>query len=109
MGSITEGNALLVEAQKRDEAELLAVPDNLHRLYSLAGNYAALSKQDKAIAILGKAVQAGWIDYRAPALDPRFDSVRDEQAFQKILTDLRVKVEEMRRHLPSRQLAQNLN
>ena len=108
-GSAAEGKALLEKAQKRDEAELLVAPDNFHRIYSLSANYAALSKLDKAVAALGKAVQAGWIDYRAIELDPRFDSIRGQQAFNNILTDLKAKVEEMRRHLPSRQLASTLD
>jgi serine/threonine protein kinase/tetratricopeptide (TPR) repeat protein len=107
-GDDTEGKQLLEEARSLDEKDLASTRENPETLYSFAADSAALGDRDAALAVLDKAVAAGWIDYRSMQLDPRFDSLRSKQAFQKILTDLRVKVEEMRRHLPSRKLASTL-
>src|SRR5262249_14419357 len=103
-----EGKVLLEEARALDEKELLLAPDNPMWLYSLAATNAALSSREAAIASLDQAIAAGWIDYRSMELDPRFDSIRDTQAFKDTLTRLSNKVEEMRRHVPGRKLATNL-
>jgi serine/threonine protein kinase/tetratricopeptide (TPR) repeat protein len=108
-GAEVEGNALLKEAQVLDEKELLSTAGNLRRLYSQAANYAALGNRESAMWALEKAINAGWIDHRSLELDPRFDSIRETQPFKDILTGLTKKVEEMRRHLPGRQLASNPN
>jgi hypothetical protein len=74
-------------------------------LYSLAADNAALGNLAAAVAALSDAIAAGWIDYRAIELDPRFDPIRETEAFKEILMPLAKKVEDMRRHLPSRKLA----
>jgi serine/threonine protein kinase/tetratricopeptide (TPR) repeat protein len=108
-GAEAEGKALLLEAQALDKRELLATPHNLRQLYSAAADYAALGDGEKATSALTKAIAAGWIDYRAMQFDPRFDSIRGTQPFKDTLTRLTNKVEAMRRHLPGRQLASDLN
>ena len=92
-----EGKALLEEAHWLDEKELLSAPDNLRHLYGLAANYAAQGKGEAAIICLDKAIAAGWIDYRSMMLDPRFDSIRNDQSFENALNRLVSKVQEMRR------------
>ncbi len=92
-----EGKALLEEARWLDEKELLSAPDNLRHLYSLAANYAAQGNREAATVCLDKAIAAGWIDYRSMMLDPRFDSIRNDELFQNALGRLISKVQEMRR------------
>jgi hypothetical protein len=76
-------------------------------MYSLAADYAALDDRDTAIDTLDKAIAAGWIDYQSPKLDPRFDSVRDTDAFKQILSRLNTKLDEMKRQQLGRKLAYN--
>ena len=97
-----EGNVLLEEAHWLDEKELLSAPGNLRHLYSLAANYAAQGKGEAATVCLDKAIAAGWIDYRSMVLDPRFDSIRNDETFQNALNRLISKVQEMRRPRPGR-------
>ena len=104
-----EGNVLLEEAHWLDETELLSAPGNLRHLYSLAANYAAQGKGEAAIVCLDKAIAAGWIDYRSMTLDPRFDSIRNDETFQDALNRLTSKVQEMRRPRPGRELATHPN
>src|SRR5256714_1650445 len=94
---VQEGSVLLEEAHWLDEKELLSAPGNLRHLYSLAANYAAQGKGEAATVCLDKAIAAGWIDYRSMMLDPRFDSIRDDEIFQNALGRLISKVQEMRR------------
>jgi tetratricopeptide (TPR) repeat protein len=94
-----EGRALLEDARALDKKELSSAPENSARLYSLAADEAALDQVDVAIVSLDKAITAGWIDYRSMELDPRFDSIRDTQAFRDILSRLIRRVEEMKRPL----------
>ena len=88
---------LLEEAHWLDEKELLSAPGNLRHLYSLAANYAAQGKGEAATVCLDKAIAAGWIDYRSMMLDPRFESIRDDEIFQNALGRLISKVQEMGR------------
>jgi serine/threonine protein kinase/tetratricopeptide (TPR) repeat protein len=104
-----EGRLLLEEARSLDERELAAAPDNPQLLYSLAANQAALGDEGAALRSLRNAISAGWIDYQATRRDPRFDSMRHTNAFNDILARLTNRVEEMRRQLPSRLLAFNIN
>jgi tetratricopeptide (TPR) repeat protein len=104
----SSGSALLEEARTLDDQELRSAPDNLRRLYSLAANYAALGQKEQALLCLERAIAAGWIDYRALMLDPRFDSLRPLDTFKNSLNYLTNKVDKMRRQLPSRELAFNL-
>lgn len=97
-----DGKALLEEAHWLDEKELLSAPDNLRHLYSLAANYAAQGKGEAATVCLDKAIAAGWIDYRSTMLDPRFDSIRNDETFKNALSRLINKVQEMRRPRPGR-------
>jgi serine/threonine protein kinase/tetratricopeptide (TPR) repeat protein len=91
-----EGKALLEEARWLDEKQLLSAPNNLRHLYSLAANYAGQGNGEAATVCLDKAIAAGWIDYRSMMLDPRFDSIRNDEIFQNALGRLISKVQEMR-------------
>ena len=98
-GSKTAGRALLEEARAMDENDLSRAPGNPRALYSLAASWAALGNPEQANRNLEKAIAAGWIDYRSMELDPRFDSIRDSGAFQEILSQLKRKIETMRRRV----------
>ena len=97
-----EGKVLLEEAHWLDEKGLLSAPGNLRHLYSLAANYAAQGRGEAATVCLDKAIAAGWIDYRSMMLDPRFDSIRNDEIFENALNRLISKVQEMRRPRPGR-------
>jgi tetratricopeptide (TPR) repeat protein len=101
----TEGRQLLIEARQSDEDDLKNAPENPEILYSLAANCGALGEYDKAVATLAKAISVGWLDDRAIEFDPRFDSIRETDAFKSTLVQLTTKVGDMRRQLPSRELA----
>jgi len=99
------GKALLNEALNIDEKELKSVPENSALLYSLAADQAALGDSRGAILNLRKAIETGWIDHRAIELDPRFDSIRNDQGFADTLTRLTQSLRELERLMPSRKLA----
>jgi serine/threonine protein kinase/tetratricopeptide (TPR) repeat protein len=102
-----DGTALLAEARKLDEKDVSTAPESAERLYSLAATCAAMADNSAAIMYLMKAVSAGWIDYRSMQFDPRFDSMRDTEAFKDVLTNLANKTQDMRRKQPGRTLAIN--
>jgi len=105
----TERQTILNEARALDEKDVSLAPESPERLYSLAATCAALDDREAALTGLNKAITAGWIDYRSMEFDPRFDSLRDTQAFNDILTRLTNKVQKMRRQQPGRKLASNIN
>lgn len=104
-----EGQTLLEESLTLDEKELASAPEHPALLYSLAAGQAALGNKDAAIAALTKSIGAGWIDNHSMMIDPRFDSIRQEESFNQILSHLTNKLDAMRRHLPGRKLASNLS
>jgi serine/threonine protein kinase/tetratricopeptide (TPR) repeat protein len=87
---------ILEEARAIDENEVSMAPESPERLYSVAATCAALDDTEVAIAWLNKTVAAGWIDHRSIELDPRFDSLRDLQAFKDILSSVINKTQKMR-------------
>jgi len=99
--------AFLEEARALDKKDLEIAPQNSALLYSLAGDEAAIGNSDAAMVSLRQAVETGWIDYRSMELDPRFDSIRNNQGFKEILTRLTNRVHELERQMPSRRLALN--
>ena len=96
LGSAKEGRALLEEARGLDQRELELAPENSALLYSLAASNMALGETEKAFEALNRAVEAGWVDYRSMNLDPRFDAVRDTDAFRDVIASLTIKVQTMR-------------
>jgi tetratricopeptide (TPR) repeat protein len=94
----SQGKALLEEARSLDKQELTKAGENAWLWYDLAANNAASGDIDAAIESLGKATELGWIDYRSTMLDPRFDSLSGNQAFEDLLTALRNKMETMRKN-----------
>jgi len=73
----------------------------------LAANNMALGEKEKAFEALKQAVEAGWIDYRSMNLDPRFDVVRNTEAFRDVIARLTNKVQTMRENVLRRQRLAN--
>lgn len=102
IGGDDAGAASLADALAMDEKDLREAPDNPRRLYSLAATKAACGERQAALTALGKAVECGWIDYRAMRLDPRFEEVRDTEAFKHLCDVLTERLQSMKQMLATR-------
>ena len=92
-----DGARLLLEAcLKRETAALNRAPEHPEVAYRLAAVEASLNMPEAALDHLRRAAASGWTDDRSLRLDPRFDSLRGNLAFQAIIDDLSAKVAEMR-------------
>jgi serine/threonine protein kinase/tetratricopeptide (TPR) repeat protein len=87
----------LAESEKPSSAEIL---------YRLAADEAILQNQSAATKYLNESIANGWLDYRSPKLDPRFDSLHDNFEFKKTLDDLATRVADLKRQQPAVKLAQ---
>jgi tetratricopeptide (TPR) repeat protein len=77
----------LAEARINSEKTHLATtPDDAESLYRLAAAQAVLGRTKEALRDLRLATSTGWLDYRSPQLDPRFDSVSETPAFREIIS-----------------------
>jgi hypothetical protein len=52
--------------------------------------------KEAALSHLEKAIELGWIDYRAAQLDPRFDGLRGSVEFQQAVTRVSTTVRGLR-------------
>ncbi len=91
-----EGRALLEEARKQENAILTTSPARADALYRLASIEASLNEREQAIGSLDRAFAAGWIDYRTLRLDPRFDALHSEPAFETLLATMATRVTALR-------------
>ena len=96
LGDNKGAKALLEVCLKKEAAALDRAPENPEAAYRLAAVEASLDMPEAALGHLGRATTSGWIDYRSLNLDPRFDSLRGNPAFQTIVNDLSAKVADMR-------------
>ena len=64
----------------------------------LAISYKLQGNNVEAYKWLRESIKAGWTDYRLVAMDPLFDSFRDEQEFKDIFEGVRNRMLEMKRH-----------
>ena len=87
-GDLQAANQLLNECFTIDQAELVKAPRNPEVLYRLAADEAIRGNAISALTDLQASIAAGWIDYRSPRLDPRFDRIAGTPEFQKILSEL---------------------
>ena len=62
-----------------------------------------------AIKYLKESIATGWLDYRSPKLDPRFDFIATNAQFKKLLDDLATRVADLRRQRPAEKVANNNN
>jgi hypothetical protein len=61
--------------------------------------YAIRGEKDEVYLWLQKAIDGGyrWYDWRVE--DPAFENLRDEPRFQKMMAEIKYKVDEMRRRV----------
>lgn len=104
LGNNKEARALLEVCLKKEAAALDRAPDNPEAAYRLAAVEASLDLPEAALGHLGRATASGWIDYRSLNLDPRFDSLRGNPAFQTIVNNLSAKVADMKAKKQNQQL-----
>jgi serine/threonine protein kinase/tetratricopeptide (TPR) repeat protein len=100
-GDLRSARTLLEECRKTDNAQLAKAPRSPEVLYRLAADEAIGGNTPIALAYLQASINAGWIDYRSPQLDPRFDNVSNTSEFRKILSELSAHVTELSRQAPS--------
>jgi tetratricopeptide (TPR) repeat protein len=96
LGDMDGARPLLEACLKRETAALNRAPEHPEVAYRLAAVEASLGLPEAALGHLQRATASGWIDYRSLNLDPRFDSLRGNPAFQTIIDDLSAKVADMR-------------
>ena len=98
-GDLRSADELLKECLKIDQAELVKAPRNPEALYRLAADEAIRGDAVSALTYLQASIAAGWIDYRSPRLDPRFDHIGTTPEFQKILSELAAHVATLNRQV----------
>ncbi len=79
---------LLTNARATETTLLEAGDEDPHTSYRLAAIEASLGDKTSAVDHLQRALDAGLIDYRSLEMDPRFDLIRGEQAYQEIIEKL---------------------
>jgi len=89
-----------------EKAHLATTPDDAESLYRLAAGEAVIGRTEEALRDLQLAATAGWLDYRSPQLDPRFDSVSETPAFREILSGITARQTQLRQELTSIQSAE---
>jgi serine/threonine protein kinase/tetratricopeptide (TPR) repeat protein len=105
-GNAGRAIALAKERINSEKAHLATTPDNAESLYRLAAAEAVLDRTEEALHDLRLAAGAGWLDYRSPQLDPRFDSVSKTPAFREILAQVTARQAQLRQNYLSLQPAE---
>ena len=68
--------------------------------YDLTAAHAFLMKKDKSIYWLNRIFKDGsWFDYYYMNVDPLFDSIREDERFQKIMQREKLNLEEKRKRV----------
>lgn len=98
------GVKILEQELAAERGKLRSVPTHPETLYRLAAIESCLGMVKASLEHLKVAVDNGWIDYRSTQLDPRFDNVAADPAFQKIIERLQHKVATLQREEPPSQL-----
>jgi serine/threonine protein kinase/tetratricopeptide (TPR) repeat protein len=104
-GDDRSGKATLQRALEEETKGLQSAPQHPEILYRLAAIEASLGAIDSAITYLTQAAQAGWIDYRSLAIDPRFDSLREHSRYKEVFDSMVTRVTSLRRSTPADQVA----
>lgn len=96
IGSPGAGMDLLQQCLAREAAAFSRQPANSEAAYRLAAVEASLNLTQAALGHLQQAVALGWLDYRSPQRDPRFDALRFDPAFETLIDGLSAKVAELK-------------
>ena len=105
-GARDAAEAVLTSCLESATAAFQRAPNNPNVLYRLAAIEASLAQKDSALTHLRHAYECGWIDYRSLRLDPRFDGVREGEAFEQICKEMAARVASMRAATISRKMTQ---
>jgi tetratricopeptide (TPR) repeat protein/TolB-like protein/tRNA A-37 threonylcarbamoyl transferase component Bud32 len=81
----------------REKEALRKAPQNPEILYRMAAVESSLGETDSALTHLRAAGDNGWLDYRSLALDPRFDSLRQDIRYSNISEAMATRVASLRR------------
>lgn len=90
------GLTSLREARER-ELHAASGAHSAEDFYRLAAISASLGEVSTGLDYFDQAIAAGWSDARSPRLDPRFDRLRDDVRFQKMLARLSARIDLMRK------------
>jgi tetratricopeptide (TPR) repeat protein len=101
LGRSAAAKETLMRCLQTERSMVERQPNNPEALYRLAAVESSLDLTDSSIQHLRSAVQRGWIDYRSLQMDPRFDSLRGDSQFDRIISDLSMKVAEKRNRAES--------
>jgi serine/threonine protein kinase/tetratricopeptide (TPR) repeat protein len=99
LDSEKSGEDLLRHCLTREIEVVQRQPESSEASYRLAAVESCLGLLKDSLYDLRKAVELGWIDYRSLALDPRFDRIRQNPDFQRLVLDLTSKVIDMKSKL----------
>ncbi len=91
-GDRLEGERYLVDAATLH----LEDSEGPQAIYDLAAIRSIQGRTEEALGLLQQAISSGWMDYRATHLDPRFEALRGQTAFQQMLEALKGHVEQMK-------------
>jgi len=100
LGADDEAIQLLQASFAAESTAFKLQPGNSEVAYRLAAVEACLNKTEAALDHLRQAITLGWLDYRSPQCDPRFDSIRSHPEYQTLIDGLSAKVAELRSKLP---------
>jgi tetratricopeptide (TPR) repeat protein len=101
LGRTDEAREILMRCLQAEGSMVERQPDNPEALYRLAAIESSLGLTDSSIQHLLSATQRGWTDYRSLQMDPRFDALRKDPQFDRIISELSVKVAEKRKRAES--------
>jgi|GEM_PF-805626 len=94
-----EGDTLpasLSERIARRRGSVQTAPDEPDILYQLAVDESLAGQTEPALGHLRSAMNAGWLEYQATLLDPRFDKIANDSHFKEILNTVRDRISSMR-------------
>ena len=94
LGQHAEGMKFLAESRARHEKSIERGNETAIIRYELAVISIAEGKQSEAYDWLLKAINLGWRDYRFARRDPMLASLRNDEQFTRIISDMKAKIEE---------------
>ena len=94
------GRALLEQAREEVLQRTTEKTEHPRPLYHLAAIYSSLGETAPALHYLGRAIQAGWVDFRSMQSDPRFDGIREEPEVRDFISAMKARIDQMNRDWP---------